>query len=101
VFVFVCVFVCVSVCLSVSVCASIRVSEKRHQCLCVTVVLCLLFLFFSLCIHACCCLQKRKTALMKASQKGHSEIVGMLIKKGAKVDLQDKVIKIDVASACV
>jgi len=38
---------------------------------------------------------------MKASQKGHSEIVGMLIKKGAKVDLQDKVIKIDVASACV
>ena len=35
--------------------------------------------------------QDGKTALMRASNSGHVEIVEMLLSKGAQVDLQDKV----------
>ena len=39
----------------------------------------------------CSSLQKRQTSLMFASQNGHDEIVRILLKASAKVDLQTKV----------
>jgi hypothetical protein len=57
-----------------------------------TVTLCSVFTY---CCSTCCsptwCLQYGKSALVYASGKGRTEVVKMLLDKGANIDLQSKV----------
>ena len=41
------------------------------------------------------CMQYKATALMRAAEKGHLEVVKLLLDRGAQIDLQDGVMSGD------
>ena len=95
----ICLYVCMYTYVSV-VCMYMHVCMYVYMCLCMYV--CTSLYLYDLNHHHVCHVNENQggtTALIWASYKGHKDVVKLLTDKGAKLDIQDKVVSIELVHA--